>query len=56
MKAALEVLGAEREGVFDLAREHRLVDLDRRAAGLGEAPDLDVQRIGERRAARASSR
>ena len=53
VEAALEVLEAEGQRVLDLAREHRLVDLDHRAAGIGEAADLDVQRIGERGAARA---
>ena len=46
------MLGAERQRILDPAREHRLVDLDHRAAGLGEAADLDVQRVGERGAAR----
>jgi hypothetical protein len=48
VEAALQVLGAKREGGVDVARERRLVDLDDRAAGIGEAADLDVQRIGER--------
>ena len=51
MEAALQVLGAEGEGVVEIARERRLVDLNDRAAGIGEAADLDVQRIREGRAA-----
>jgi hypothetical protein len=44
----------EAEGLrlLDPARERRLVDLDHRAAGVRQAPDLDVERVGERRAAR----
>ena len=47
MEAALQMLGAEGERLVDLARERRLVDLHDRAAGIGEAADLDVQRIRE---------
>ena len=56
VEAALEMLETEGQRVLDPAREHRLVDLDHRAAGLGEAADLDVQRVGEGRAALRGSR
>ena len=55
MTAAIEMLETERQGRLDLACEHRLVDLDRRTAGLSQAPDLGVERIRERRRAGGSS-